>query len=127
MSETGTKKKKILIVEDEPIIGQLCRRVLVAEGFEVNVVDNGLVAKETASSEDYDLCISDIRLPGITGIQLFKHWQKSNHNLANKLVFITGDTLSNNIQDFLNNSGRPCVLKPFTTEELLVAVNEALV
>lgn len=119
-------KKRILVVEDEPVIGRLCRRVLNAEGYDVDVVDNGLSAKEVATSTDYNLCISDIRLPGITGIQLYEHWQTSKKNLASNLIFITGDSLSNNIQAFLDKSNRPCVMKPFTPDELLKAVQEAL-
>lgn len=119
-------KKRILVVEDEPVIGRLCRRVLNAEGYDVDVVDNGLSAKEVATSTDYNLCISDIRLPGITGIQLYEHWQTSKKNLASNLIFITGDSLSNNIQSFLDKSNRPCVMKPFTPDELLKAVQEAL-
>ena len=126
MSEPDTSRKRILIVEDEPIIGRLCRRVLTAEGFNVDVVDNGLTAKENTCGTHYDVCVSDIRLPGITGMHLLEHWQKSNHKLADNLIFMTEDTLSNNIQDLLNRSGRPCILKPFTTEELIQAVKDVI-
>jgi len=72
MNQSETCKKKILVVEDEPIVGRLCTRILAAEGFDVDVVNNGLSAKEVAIGSDYNLCISDIKLPGITGIQLYE-------------------------------------------------------
>ena len=126
MTKSESRKKKILVVEDEPIIGRLCKRVLDAEGYDVDVVDNGESAKEKATNTDYNLCISDIRLPGITGIQLYKHWETSNKNLARKVIFITGDTLNQNIQTFLNKSGRLCIMKPFSPDDLIAAVRKIL-
>jgi DNA-binding response OmpR family regulator len=126
MTQSESDKKKILLIEDEPIIGRLCRRILNAEGFEVDIADNGLVAKEITAAKDYAICISDIRLPGITGIQLYEQWKTSRNPIAEKLIFITGDTLNNNIQDFLEQSGRPYIMKPFAPEELVMAVREAI-
>jgi CheY-like chemotaxis protein len=126
MSESEPCKKKILVVEDEPVIGRLCQRVFTDEGYDVDVVNNGLSAKEVATNTDYDLCISDIRLPGMTGIQLYEYWETSNNNLTGHLIFMTGDTLSNNIQAFLDKSGKPCLMKPFSPDDLIDAVRKTL-
>jgi DNA-binding NtrC family response regulator len=117
-------KKRALVIEDEPIVGRLCQRVLNANGFETDLVNNGLSAKEISAKQNYDLCVSDIRLPGITGIQLYEHWKSHKNPLANKTIFITGDTLNNNIRDFVKQSGRPCIMKPFDTEELSTAIKK---
>jgi len=119
------RKKRILVVEDEPILGVLCKRVLAARNFAVDVVDNGLLAKEAVEREDYDLCITDIRLPGISGIQLHEYLQRHSR-LADRLIFVTGDTLNGNIQDYLDSCGRPCLMKPFTPEELVQIVHRTL-
>ncbi len=119
-------KKRILVVEDEAVLGRLCQRVLAADGFEVDLANNGLTAREIAAEKDYDLCISDIRLPGITGMQLYEHWKNSGNPLAERLIFVTGDTLNNTIQDFLEHSGRPCIMKPFDPRELSSAVRKAV-
>ncbi|MGD9116037.1 MAG: response regulator [Dehalococcoidia bacterium] len=123
---TEQANKRILVIEDEPVLGVLCRRVLTASGFDVDVVSNGLDARKAADDKEYDMCVSDIRLPGMTGIQLYEHWEKTSNPLADKLIFITGDTLNNYIQEFLKKSSPPCIAKPFEPEELVKAVKLTL-
>lgn len=126
MSKSEKKRKKILVVEDEPILGRIFKRILGVEGFEVDVLNNGLSAQEAASNNEYDLCISDIRLPGVSGIQLYQYLEMNNEALSQKLIFITGDTMNSEIQAFLNTAGRPCLLKPFNPDELVTAVHNII-
>ena len=126
MAESEGSEKKALIVEDEPTIGLLCKRVLSASSFDVDVVSNGTEAKKIAEEKDYSLCISDVRLPGMTGIELYEHWKATQNPIAGRLVFITGDTMNNYIRDFLQKTDRPSVMKPFGPGELMAAVNKAL-
>ena len=107
MTESEGSKKRILVVEDEPTIGLLCKRVLTASGFDVDVVNNGLDAKKVTEEKDYALCVSDIRLPGMTGIQLYEHWKATKNPIAERLIFITGDTMNNYVRDFLKKTDRP--------------------
>ena len=113
MTESEGSKKRVLVIEDEPDLGLLCKRVLTASGFDVDVVSNGMEAKKVAEEKDYALCVSDIRLPGMTGIELYEHWKATKNPIAERLVFITGDTMNNYIRDFLKKTDRPSVMKPF--------------
>ncbi len=122
MPETENRNKKILLVEDEPVVGRLCKRVLVAEGFDVDIAGNGRVAQDAVSNNKYDLCVSDIRLPEISGIQLYEILKTKAPHLADRMLFMTGDTMSTNIHTYLQESGVPCLLKPFSPEELISAV-----
>lgn len=126
MTEPKGSKKRILVIEDEPTIGLLCKRVLTASGFDVDVVNNGLDAKKVAEEKDYALCVSDVRLPGMTGIELYEHWKATKNPIAERVVFITGDTMSNYIRDFLKKAERSSVMKPFEPEDLVEAVRKAL-
>jgi len=126
VTEPEGSKKRILVIEDEPTIGLLCKRVLTASGFDVDVVNNGLDAKKVAEEKDYALCISDVRLPGMTGIELYEHWKAIKNPIAERVVFITGDTMSNYIRDFLKKAERSSVMKPFEPEDLVEAVRKAL-
>jgi two-component system NtrC family sensor kinase len=125
MGESKGSKKRILVIEDEPTIGILCKRVLAANGFDVDVVNNGLDAKKFADDKDYDLCLSDVRLPGMSGIELYEHWEKTKNPIAQRLIFITGD-INNYVRDFLTKTNRPSVMKPFEPEDLVGAVRRAL-
>jgi two-component system NtrC family sensor kinase len=126
VKESGASKERILVIEDEPTIGLLCQRVLNAGGFDVDVVTNGLDAKRVAEEKNYALCISDVRLPGMTGIELYEHWKATENPIAGRLVFITGDTMNNYIREFLKKTNRPNVMKPFEPEELVKVVRQAL-
>ncbi|MBN1692151.1 MAG: response regulator [Dehalococcoidales bacterium] len=126
MTRIANKKKKILLVEDELVIGRLFRRVLIEEGFSVDFVQDGLIASEVADSKNYDLLISDIRLPGITGIELYEKLKLSKPELSLHTIFITGDTMNVDIQLFIRESGMPCLVKPFAPEELVKAVKKSL-
>jgi DNA-binding response OmpR family regulator len=124
MTPPGKPKKKILLVEDELVIGRLFTRVLTEEGFDVDFVQDGLVASEVADNKDYDLLISDIRLPGITGIQLYEKLKVNKPELSLRMIFITGDTMNADIQSFLKECGIPYLVKPFAPEALIKAVKK---
>jgi two-component system NtrC family sensor kinase len=126
VKESEGTKQRILVIEDEPTVGLLCKRVLTTNGFEVDVVADGMDAKRISGEKDYALCVSDVRLPGMTGIELYEHWKATQNPIAERLVFITGDTMNKYIRDFINGTDRPSVMKPFEPEELVKAVHKAL-
>ncbi|OGN99191.1 MAG: hypothetical protein A2Y58_02000 [Chloroflexi bacterium RBG_13_51_52] len=126
MTRTEKNKKKILLVEDEPIVGRLCTRILNAEGFEVDFVPDGRMAMRAVENTDYDLCVSDIRLPGLTGIELYERLKENKPELSLRMIFITGDTMNVNVRSFIQESGIPCLMKPFTPEKLVAAVKALL-
>ena len=126
MKKTRNPKKKILLVEDEMVIGRLFKRVLIEEGFDVDFVQDGSIAGEVTDSKNYDLLISDIRLPGISGIELYEKLKVSKPQLSRNTIFITGDTMNADIQLFLRESGMPFLVKPFSPEELVRAVKKLL-
>jgi DNA-binding response OmpR family regulator len=114
------------VIEDEPIVGRLCQRVLAASGFEVDLVNNGLTARQAAATGSYDFCVSDVRLPGTTGTDLYEYWRSRGNPLPGRVIFITGDSPDAGIQEYLARSGAPCILKPFNPEELNNAVLKTL-
>jgi DNA-binding response OmpR family regulator len=126
MTQSGNLKKKILVVEDEAVLAHMCARVLELNGFEAEVVNNGLTAKDSVDAKHYDICVSDIRLPGLSGIQLYEYWKSTQNPIADKTIFITGDTMNNVVLDFLSKSDRPCIMKPFHPNELVKVVRETL-
>ena len=114
--------KNLLVVEDEVVIGSICSRVLTKEGFNVVLATNGHMAIKLLNKYQFDLCILDIRTPGIDGLELYKHICRIAPNLALKVIFMTGDALTRNIPEFVNNAGCQLLEKPFTAGELITAV-----
>ncbi len=126
MKNSGTGAKRILVVEDEPAISQVCLRVLSGEGFEVDIAGNGDIAQDMLRERDYALCVVDIRTPIMNGKQLYQHMIEKHPELAERVIFTTGDMIGSDSQSFLERSGRPFLAKPFTPDELTTAVRETL-
>ena len=118
--------KRILIVEDEPAICDVCRRVLVDEGFEVDIAANGKIAQDMIEERQYDLCLIDIRTPQMSGKELYQWLQEKHPQLTNRVIFTTGDVMGGDIQSFLEQAARPFLPKPFTPDELKAIIRETL-
>jgi len=118
--------KRVLVVEDEPAISDVCRRVLTGEGFEVEIAVNGEVAQDMIDKKQYDLCLVDIRTPAMNGRELYQ-WLKEKHpQLVNRVIFTSGDVMAGDTQSFLEQAARPFLPKPFTPDEIRTIVQEAL-
>jgi len=127
MEQNNTGGKSVLVVEDEPGIARICLRTLTAEGFQVDVAVNGEIGLDMWRKKNYDLCLSDIRTPHMNGIELYQQLEDENPEAVKTFIFTTGDVLSGNIKEFLEETGRPYLPKPFTPEELRAIVRKALV
>ena len=79
--------KPILVVEDEPGICALCRRVLIGEGFEVEIAVNGKVAQGMITDDtQYDLVLIDIRTPAMNGMELYQWLQEEHPRLTERVI-----------------------------------------
>ena len=126
MESQDTQQQRVLIVEDEAVIGRVCCKVLTGHGFTVDIVINGVMAINNLNNQFYNLCILDLRMPGINGIELYEYLYDNYRDLSGKVVFTTGDITDSLVSRFLHNSERVCLQKPFTPKELLAAVELTL-
>jgi len=126
MKNSSASVKKILVVEDEPAISQVCLRALTSEGFEVDIAVNGASAQNMLVEKDYDLCLIDIRTPVMNGKQLYQCIQEKHPKLIDRVIFTTGDVVGGDTQSFLELVGRPFLPKPFAPDELKTIVRETL-
>jgi CheY-like chemotaxis protein len=81
-------RKKILVVDDDPVIGRSFDRVLSESGYEVSTVHDGWKALVTMSREDYDVVFTDIKMPGMDGLELAERIRKTRPWVP--VVIITG-------------------------------------
>jgi DNA-binding response OmpR family regulator len=117
---------KILLLEDEPVICRITSRTLTAEGYEVDVAVNGLIAKDKINTNKYDLLIFDIRTPAMSGIQLYEYLEQEYPDLTERVIFSTGDSLGVATRVFLERVGNLYLGKPYTPTELRNVVRQAL-
>jgi len=66
----GNDKKRILVVEDDEEMRSLLKDFIEAEGFEADSVSNGAEAFRKLAKESFDLVITDVRMPGLTGLEI---------------------------------------------------------
>ncbi|MFC1928363.1 response regulator [Chloroflexota bacterium] len=125
MIRSSASKKRILIVDDEPAIRELCQRVLTEEGFEVDTADNGRIALTMISKREYDSYFIDIKMPLMNGKELYESLEISYPRSIGRAVFTTGSAIGQETERFLQSSGRPVLRKPFTIEELKTVINQA--
>lgn len=112
--------KKILVVEDEEHIAEGLQINLEAEGYEVAVAGDGIVALEMYSKGQFDLLILDIMIPGKDGLTVCKEIRDAGGRVP--VLFLTArDRQSDRIEGFLSG-GDDYLTKPFNLQELLLRV-----
>jgi len=126
MRNPHSKIIRILVVEDEPVICELCQRVLTSEGFEVDIAVNGKVAQDIIKEQQYDLYLIDIKLPLINGIELYQWLQEKHPQLVGRVIFTSGSVMGEDTRPFIEQTGRPFLPKPFIPDELETIVSNTL-
>ncbi len=117
---------RVLVVEDEPLLGGLLKEMLAEIGCRARLHSIAGRALADLTKNDYDLVISDMKLPGHDGPWLFEQLRRRRPELAGRTLFITGDTVSPAARRFLRASGRQVLPKPFHLDELRAAVERLL-
>ena len=108
--------ENILIVEDDPMISDMLVSVMGEEGA-VDTAENGEIGLEKIRQRYYRLVISDIHMPEMDRITLYKKSVKAYPGIADRYLFFTGNP-SPEAMDFLNSNDCKFVLKPGTLHEL---------
>ena len=124
MSASSSVRRSILVVEDEPAITNVCQRVLGSEGLEVDFASNGKVAQDMIQEKRYDYFLFDIKMPILDGKALY-YWLKDKYpQLAERVMFMTGESMGVGTQSFLRETGVAFLIKPFTLGELKAKLRE---
>ena len=114
--------KHLLVVDDEPHIRDLLRKYLEMERYMVDLAADGQEAWRKLANMDYNCVILDLKMPGMSGPELYQRMQSISESLASKVVFISGDTVSPDTREFVSQTGNSLLTKPFNLEEMLQAV-----
>ena len=120
------KAANILVVDDEPSVLKFLCRTLEGQGYNVDGVQDAKEVLLKLRNGGYDLILLDIKLPGMSGIELYKHMQRREPSLAKKVVFITGDVMGGDTRSFLSRTKAHYIVKPFSASQLRKDVNGIL-
>ncbi|MBM3173424.1 MAG: PAS domain S-box protein, partial [Chloroflexi bacterium] len=122
----AASKARILVVDDEATVRELLKRTLEEEGHEVECVDNAEDALELVQKKRYRLILLDIKMPGMSGTELYRRMEKITRSLLHRVVFVTGDVLGTRTQEFLRKTKARYIAKPFNVAEMKKEINQIL-
>jgi signal transduction histidine kinase/CheY-like chemotaxis protein len=117
---------RILVVDDEPHIQHYMRATLEAWGHTVAVAENGAQGLAQAVQHPFDAVIADLRMPELGGREMFERLRRAHPDIAERVVFSTGDTVRGDTLAFLESLERPYLRKPFTLAELRAALADLI-
>ena len=121
MSETQPER----VALDDIFRNRLCK-ALETRGWEAHPAGDGAAALELATRCGPDLTVVDLRLPELDGRRMWDWIVRERPVLAPRVLFMTGDMLSSEIEQFVNGTGRPVLAKPVTVAQVRAAVQAVL-
>jgi DNA-binding NtrC family response regulator len=115
---------RILIVEDEETLRESLKRVLIKEGYAVDSVGSSESAFRTIKTCSYDVIITDVILPGLSGMELLKKCKPDNEDLI--VIVITAYATIESAVEAVKNGAYEYLVKPIIHEELKALIRRAL-
>ncbi|RME03601.1 MAG: response regulator [Deltaproteobacteria bacterium] len=118
--------RRVLVIDDEAAILQLCRETLESRGFVVRSIESGSEAIELLRNDTFDVVLCDLRMPGIDGRQIYDFLHRHAPERLQRVIFMSGDTLNQETATFLESIPGRYLKKPFDLEALLATVYETV-
>ncbi len=118
LSTTDARRTCILVVEDEPLVAALIADALELEGYEVETAKDGREALEKIAARSYDVILSDLRMPELDGVGLYRELEQRHESLLLRLAFVSGTTEPPEYASFLEQTGATVLSKPFAVADL---------
>jgi CheY-like chemotaxis protein len=124
-SSPSTGPLPILVVEDEPAVREFMRAALERSGYATVAAASGVEALQLLAGGEYLGVIADMRIPGgVSGADVHAWIEVHRRDLVSRVIFVTGDTVSEDTAALLQHTGAPCVEKPFRVQQLIGTVEK---
>lgn len=108
----------VLLVDDEPVVLDLLEDLLSDSGFQITRADNGAQALELVAEREFDAMLIDLKMPDMDGRRLYREVCQRRPDMANRIVFTTGDLDRPDLRLFLDDTGAVLLRKPFELEQV---------
>ncbi len=118
------QKASILVVEDDPNLGQILQEYLQVKGYATHLATNGLLGLQAFSAQPFDLCLLDIMLPQLDGFTLAEKIRARNQQVP--IIFLTAKSLKEDTLNGFRVGADDYITKPFSLEELLLRIQAIL-
>jgi DNA-binding NtrC family response regulator len=114
----------ILIVDDEHIVLDSCKRVLEADGYSVTLVTSADTALEAMSAQVFSLILMDIKMPGRDGMSLMREVKEKWPDVP--VIIMSGYATNETLTQVSKTDAASFIAKPFTPDELAEAIRKVL-
>ncbi len=115
-------RRTVLVVDDEPGIRRALGRLLRHHGYEVTAVETAEEAVPLLADQALGVVVCDVRLPGMSGIELLSRVRASAPELASRFLFASGAALSEDARSRVREAGAQLIQKPYDVEQLLTMI-----
>lgn len=122
---SAASASRVFIVDDQMEISDFLAQMLRLVGYEAFTESNPLTALERLEDENFDLVISDFKMPELGGFEFYQAVVSLRPSLAARFVFLTGDVFNFETESMLRSAGVPVIEKPFSmanVEDILAQV-----
>ena len=126
MPTPNSRPACILVVDNEPLVVALLADFLRLEGYEVETAKNGRDALAKIEARSYDLVLSDLRMPELDGVGLYRELEQQHPSVLRRLAFVSGTTEPPEYASFLERTGATVLGKPFALANLQGLVQRLL-
>jgi len=114
---------RVMVLDDEPIVGKRLRRALSKYGFEVEVFEDPAKALSRLGEAHFDIVVTDFRMEEVSGIQVLEYI--TSHCKNTRVILITGYATVEVAREALTKGAFDFIAKPFKPRELRAAINKA--
>jgi len=122
LSKVTMKPKRVLIVDDEEVVRRICAHALTKMGCEIRMAENGLRALEKIDVEDFDLVLSDLKMPLMGGMELLQAIKRDYPHV--EVIILTGFATVEDAIEAMKKGASDFLLKPVDSEQLRLVVEK---
>ena len=117
-----SQTKSVLVLEDDAAFADTLKDALEIHGYRVTTVPTGAEGVKHVLASDFDAIVCDMVMPNFPGDMFYKAVERARPHLCKRFIFITGHKDNPKVVDFINQSGRLSLWKPFEMDQLSVAL-----
>jgi signal transduction histidine kinase/CheY-like chemotaxis protein len=115
----SARPSRILVVDDEQAVRELLCKILNGAGHQVDAAPDGTSALEMIARASYDAILLDLRMPGMSGMEVYEKASRIFSAMPGRTIFMTGDVMAEELDGYLRRARLPVIPKPFDPREIL--------
>ena len=126
VSKSFLSGKKGLLVDDDSQMIDILSKYFATEGCYTEKAPDGKLALEKMNNTPFDFILCDVKMPGMDGVTFYQQLKGIGSPYLDKVIFITGDTMSHEILEFLKSINNPLLDKPFGLDDVKEAIRRLI-